>query len=70
MLLFFQIKNEGDIDINLTLKDLKAGHHVTKVMISDIFLMMGRELENLEEAPAGSIVGKILRICSYEVNSK
>ncbi|XP_073977955.1 elongation factor-like GTPase 1 isoform X2 [Rhodnius prolixus] len=52
-----QIKNEGDIDINLTLKDLKAGHHVTKVMISDIFLMMGRELENLEEAPAGSIVG-------------
>uniref|UniRef100_A0A023F2G3 Ribosome assembly protein 1 n=1 Tax=Triatoma infestans TaxID=30076 RepID=A0A023F2G3_TRIIF len=52
-----QIKNEGDIDNSLTLKDLKAGHHVTKVIINDIFLMMGRELENLEEAPAGSIVG-------------
>ncbi|XP_014251313.1 elongation factor-like GTPase 1 [Cimex lectularius] len=52
-----QLAEEGDIPENLTLKDLKSGHHATKVKINDIYLMMGRELETIDEAPAGNVVG-------------
>ncbi len=36
---------------------MKAGQHVTRATIGDLYLMMGRELETLESAPAGSVVG-------------
>lgn len=39
------------------MQDLKAGQHVTRVNIGDLYLMMGRELESLESVPAGSVVG-------------
>jgi ribosome assembly protein 1 len=41
------------------LKDLKHGQHITKVVISDLYLMMGKELEVLDEVPAGNVIGKI-----------
>lgn len=36
---------------------MKAGQHVTRVTISELYLMMGRELESLECVPAGSVAG-------------
>jgi ribosome assembly protein 1 len=46
-----------NIFIFLRIQDLKSGHHVTRVKIGDLYLMMGRELETVESAPAGSVVG-------------
>ena len=45
------------IDPATLLKDLKPGRHITKVKIEKLFLLMGRELESLEEASAGNLVG-------------
>ncbi|XP_044734864.1 elongation factor-like GTPase 1 [Chrysoperla carnea] len=47
----------SDIDPNLTLKDLRGNQHVTKVTIESLYLLMGRELELLEEVPAGNVLG-------------
>lgn len=52
-----KMKKGEEIDPNLTLKDLKAGQHITKVCVTDLYLMMGRELESLEEVPAGNVLG-------------
>lgn len=47
------------INANTTLKDLKAGQHVTRVTVTDLYIMMGRELELLEGGvPAGNVFGK------------
>ena len=32
--------------------------HMSLFLVGDLYLMMGRELENLDEVPAGNIVGK------------
>jgi translation elongation factor EF-G len=53
-----QLKNGEKIDTNVTLKDLKSGQHITRVQIDQLFLLMGRELESLDSAPAGNVVGK------------
>lgn len=45
------------IDDSLTLKDLKSDEHITKTVIKRLFLLMGRELEEVDEAPAGSVIG-------------
>ncbi|XP_033226654.1 elongation factor-like GTPase 1 isoform X2 [Belonocnema kinseyi] len=51
-------ENAGEtVDAATLLKDLKPGRHVTKVKIEKLFLLMGRELETLEKAPAGNLVG-------------
>lgn len=53
-----QMMREGNIiEPGLTLKDLKAGQHITRVCISELYLMMGRELDLLEEVPAGNVLG-------------
>jgi translation elongation factor EF-G len=39
------------------LKDLKAGEHVTVANIQHFYQLMGRDLEPLEEVPAGNILG-------------
>ncbi|XP_039291871.1 elongation factor-like GTPase 1 isoform X2 [Nilaparvata lugens] len=46
-----------EIDPNLTLKDLRGGNHITRATISDLYLLMGRELEQLTEVPAGNVLG-------------
>ncbi|XP_063228636.1 elongation factor-like GTPase 1 [Bacillus rossius redtenbacheri] len=46
-----------EIDEKATLKDLTAGHYITRTTISHLYLLMGRDLELLEEVPAGNIVG-------------
>jgi hypothetical protein len=48
-------------DLNLdgkTLKDLKSGCHVTRVTLNQIYLLMGRELCELDQVPAGNMLGK------------
>ncbi|KAI5725129.1 hypothetical protein M8J77_011339 [Diaphorina citri] len=47
-------------DLNLdgkTLKDLKSGCHVTRVTLNQIYLLMGRELCELDQVPAGNMLG-------------
>lgn len=51
-----------EIAANVTLKDLKAGQHITRVTVTELFLMMGRELEELEQVPAGNVLGEIKNI--------
>ena len=46
-----------NVDAATLLKDLKPGRHVTKVTIQKLYILMGRELESLEEAPAGNLIG-------------
>ncbi len=38
-------------------QDLKYGQHVTRATIGELYILMGRELELVESAPAGSIIG-------------
>ncbi|XP_046400557.1 elongation factor-like GTPase 1 isoform X2 [Ischnura elegans] len=52
-----KFRDGKEIDPSLTLKDLKSGQHISVATVSDVFLLMGRELEVLEEAPAGNIIG-------------
>ncbi|XP_071449909.1 elongation factor-like GTPase 1 [Hetaerina americana] len=52
-----KFKDGKEVDPSLTLKDLKSGQHITLATVNELFLLMGRELEALEEAPAGNIIG-------------
>lgn len=51
-----QLKTE-EITFETTLKNLKPGQHVTKTKIKDLYLLMGRDLQTLKEAPAGNVIG-------------
>lgn len=50
-------KGEEIVDPNLTLKDLKNGQHITRIKVSSLYLLMGRELQALHEVPAGNVLG-------------
>lgn len=49
--------NVEEINATNTLRDLKGNQHVTKTIINDLYLLMGRELEELQEASCGNIIG-------------
>ncbi|GLH14987.1 LOW QUALITY PROTEIN: Elongation factor G, mitochondrial [Gryllus bimaculatus] len=51
------LKNGQDINPNLKLKDLKSGQHITKVVIEDLYVLMGRELDEIDCVPAGNVFG-------------
>ncbi|XP_076339348.1 elongation factor-like GTPase 1 [Tachypleus tridentatus] len=51
------VGKDCQVDPNLTLKDLHADQHVTVVTISNLYLLMGKELESLESVPAGNVLG-------------
>lgn len=38
---------------------LKSDQHVMKTTITDLYMLMGRDLEPVEEVPAGNIFGKM-----------
>uniref|UniRef100_A0A8D8WZ89 Elongation factor-like 1 n=1 Tax=Cacopsylla melanoneura TaxID=428564 RepID=A0A8D8WZ89_9HEMI len=40
-----------------TLKDLKQGCHVTRVTLNRLYMLMGRELCELDQVPAGNMLG-------------
>ncbi|XP_072762084.1 elongation factor-like GTPase 1 isoform X2 [Anoplolepis gracilipes] len=46
-----------EVDSSLVLKDLKPGKHITKVTISKLYILMGRELEAVNKVPAGNVFG-------------
>lgn len=46
-----------DIDDTKELDDLGLNEHVTVAEVQDFFLLMGREIERIDYAPAGNIVG-------------
>lgn len=45
------------VDSSLVLKDLKPGIHITKVTVSKLYILMGRELEAVSKIPAGNVFG-------------
>lgn len=40
------------------MKDLKNDEHVTLATVGSLYLLMGRELEELESVSAGNVIGK------------
>ena len=58
---FKERKGEEIVDPNLTLKDLKNGQHITRIKVSSLYLLMGRELQALHEVPAGNVLGLYFR---------
>lgn len=40
-----------------SIQDLSHDDHVTSVTIKDLFVFMGRELEEMDYIPAGNILG-------------
>ncbi|XP_020293099.1 elongation factor-like GTPase 1 [Pseudomyrmex gracilis] len=46
-----------EVDPSLVLKDLKSGQHITRVTIRKLYILMGRELEAVNEVPAGNVLG-------------
>ncbi|KAJ2949706.1 hypothetical protein O0L34_g15638 [Tuta absoluta] len=45
------------VDSNKKLKDLHSDEHITCSEIKSLYILMGRELEEIEEAVAGNIIG-------------
>ncbi|XP_015606637.1 elongation factor-like GTPase 1 [Cephus cinctus] len=52
-----RLKIGEEVDPSTLLKDLKPGRHVTRVKIEKLYLLMGRELEPIDEVPAGNVFG-------------
>ncbi|XP_047532275.1 elongation factor-like GTPase 1 isoform X1 [Vanessa atalanta] len=51
------IKKDIQIDPNKKLKDLQSDEHITCTEIKSLYILMGRELEDIDEAVAGNIIG-------------
>ncbi|CAH2087416.1 unnamed protein product [Euphydryas editha] len=51
------IKKDLKIDPNKKLKDLQSDEHITCTEIKSLYILMGRELEDIDEAVAGNIIG-------------
>lgn len=45
------------IDDKMTLKDLHSDQHITMAKTESLYLLMGKELEDLDEVPAGNVLG-------------
>ena len=52
--------DKGRVDVSTSVKTLQKGCHITEYTPEDLYLFMGRELEELEEIPAGNILGKVM----------
>ncbi|XP_033751103.1 elongation factor-like GTPase 1 isoform X2 [Pecten maximus] len=48
---------EGAVRVGQSVEDLGTRDHITAFSVSDLFLFMGRELEHMEEIPAGNLLG-------------
>ncbi len=55
----FQISSGRDFSECQTLEDLSS-HHVSCVTVEDLYLFMGRELDILQEIPAGNVLGEFI----------
>ncbi|KAL4228082.1 Elongation factor-like GTPase 1 [Mactra antiquata] len=52
-----QINDGRNIECAERLEDLRTDNHMTVVTVKDLFLFMGRELEELDHVPAGNVLG-------------
>lgn len=52
-----KLRNGMTLDESLRLQDLKSNQHVTCCTIQDLYLLMGRDLESLNDVPAGNVFG-------------
>lgn len=57
------------MDEDVTLKTLPPGQHVTVAEMKYLYQLMGRELEIVEEVPAGNICGKLRSETEFVNNS-
>ncbi|XP_021362732.1 elongation factor-like GTPase 1 isoform X2 [Mizuhopecten yessoensis] len=48
---------EGAVRVGQSVDDLGTHDHITAFTVSDLFLFMGRELEHMDDIPAGNILG-------------
>ena len=55
--MFFLCRETTDSGLD-TFGDVDVTKHMSLFEVGDLYLMMGKELENLVEVPAGNIVGK------------
>ena len=55
-----QLQSGEEIKEASTLQDLAHDDHVTCVTINDLYVFMGRELEEMDHIPAGNILGMVL----------
>ncbi|XP_022334366.2 elongation factor-like GTPase 1 [Crassostrea virginica] len=56
-LMLKKLQSGEEIKEASTLQDLAHDNHVTCVTISDLYVFMGRELEEMDHIPAGNILG-------------
>ena len=61
-----QVASGIDVTEVQSLKDLSAGEHITSFTVEDLYLLMGRELESLDEIPAGNVLGKFLHFLAID----
>jgi translation elongation factor EF-G len=57
---FFQLQSGEEIKEARSIQELSHDDHVTCVTIKDLFVLMGRELEEMDHIPAGNILGLCL----------
>ena len=55
-----QLQSGEEIKEASTLQDLAHDDHVTCITINDLYVFMGRELEEMDHIPAGNILGMVL----------
>ena len=48
----------GRVEVGQSIDSLPAGCHITQVTTDDLYLLMGRELEMMDEIPAGNVLGE------------
>ncbi|KAG1663057.1 Elongation factor-like GTPase 1 [Nymphon striatum] len=46
-----------EINPNLTVKDLSSDKHITSFVVSDLYMLMGRDVESVDEVGAGNVFG-------------
>lgn len=47
----------------ITVHDLHPDQHITLATVNGVYLLMGKELIQLEDGPAGNVVGMFLAFC-------
>ena len=52
-----ELSEAGTVATAASLAELAAGQHITECEVGSLYLLMGRALEELSEAPAGCVVG-------------
>ena len=57
-LYLYQLARGVEIDSTKTVAQLSGHNHITVATVNQLYLFMGRELEMLDEVPAGNVLGK------------